>query len=183
MTGGAAVVVRAKGITQILEGDYAGGFSNLLDAGSNLFMMSRLKACFVAGTPMMVVGGDKAIETLKDYETFGEACDWVWSRAENDPDGELVPRRMLRRFENVAPVLNLHLRDRIIGTTAEHPFWEKEKGWTNAFELKIGDVVRLADGWTEVLGIADCGQIERVHNCEVEGDHTYFECSKVKPRL
>ena len=41
----------------------------------------------------------------------------------------------------LAPVLNLHIGGKIIGTTAEHPFNVKGKGWTPAQELQAGDEV------------------------------------------
>jgi len=84
-------------------------------------------------------------------------------------------RRVLRKFVRVAPVLNLHVGGRIIGTTAEHPFFVEGKGWTPAFDLTIGDRVLLEDGqYLGVEGVADSGRVETVYNIEVEGDHTYF---------
>jgi len=82
---------------------------------------------------------------------------------------------VLRKFVRVAPVLNLHVGGRIIGTTAEHPFFVEGKGWTPAFDLTIGDRVLLEDGqYLGVEGVADSGRVETVYNIEVEGDHTYF---------
>jgi len=168
VTGGAAVVVRAKGITQILEGDYAGGFSNLLDAGSNLFMMSRLKACFVAGTPILTPDGWKAVEDV----AVGER---VLSRDENDPTGELRAKRVLATFVRVSPVLNVHVGGKLIGTTGEHPFYVEGKGWIEARLLRIGDLLVSRSGQRiPVEGIVDSGRIELVYNFEVENDHTYF---------
>ena len=75
----------------------------------------------------------------------------------------------------LAPLLNLHVGGKVIGTTAEHPFNVKGKGWTPAQELRAGDEIRLmGKGWTTVEGIADSGQIATVYNLEIEGDHTYF---------
>jgi len=82
---------------------------------------------------------------------------------------------VLRKFVRVAPVLNLHVGGRIIGTTAEHPFFVEGKGWTPAFDLRIGDRVLLEDGQClRVEGIGDSGRVETVYNIEVENDHTYF---------
>jgi len=82
---------------------------------------------------------------------------------------------VLRKFVRVAPVLNLHVGGRIIGTTAEHPFFVEGKGWTPAFDLTIGDRVLLEDGQClRVEGVADSGRVETVYNIEVEDDHTYF---------
>ncbi len=82
---------------------------------------------------------------------------------------------MLRTFGRESLVLNLHVGGKVIGTTHEHPFFVKAKGWTNAHELHIGDEIRLMDaGWTKVEGVADAGQLTTVYNMEVEDDHTYF---------
>jgi len=168
VTGGAAVVVGAKGITQILQGEFEGGFSNLLDAGSNLFMMSRLKACFVAGTPILTPDGWKAVEDV----AVGER---VLSRDENDPTGELRAKRVLATFVRVSPVLNVHVGGKLIGTTGEHPFYVEGKGWIEARLLRIGDLLVSRSGQRiPVDGIVDSGRIELVYNFEVENDHTYF---------
>ncbi len=133
------------------------------------------KACFVAGVPVLTRGGSKAIEELLDYETHGDACDWVLSRDEYEANGELVWRRVLRRFVRQSLVLNLHVRGQLIGTTAEHPFFVSSAGWTPAHSLRIGDVLLSHDGQRiAVDGVADSGRIETVYNVEVEHDHTYF---------
>lgn len=63
----------------------------------------------------------------------------------------------------------------IIGTTGEHPFWVEGKGWVEARELRIGDLLVSADGRPLVVeGVADSGRVETVYNVEVEDDHTYF---------
>jgi len=99
----------------------------------------------------------------------------VWSRDEWDADGEVRLRRVLRRFERFAGVVNLHAGGRVIGTTHEHPFFAEGKGWTAAHELQIGDRIRLrGPGWVTVDGVADSGQTTVVYNIEVEDDHTYF---------
>jgi hypothetical protein len=168
VTAGAAVVVGAQGVQQILEKDYVGGFSNVLDAGSNLFMMSRLKACFVAGTPILTPDGWKAVEEIG----IGER---VLSRDENDASGEVRAKAVLATFVRVSPVLNVHVGGKLIGTTGEHPFYVDGKGWVEARSLRIGDLLVSRSGETiPVEGIADSGRIELVYNFEVEDDHTYF---------
>lgn len=62
-----------------------------------------------------------------------------------------------------------------IGTTSEHPFFVRGKGWTPAKELQPGDEVRLlTPGWQCVDANVDTGRSETVYNLEIEGDHTYF---------
>ena len=158
------MAVGAQGI----NGDTVGGLLNVLDGASNLFMVSRLKACFIAGTPILVPGGAKRVEDV-------DVGDEVLSRNEWDPTGPVRAKRVLATFIRVSPVLNLHVRGRVIGTTGEHPFFVDGKGWTEARGLSIGDVLVSHDGQrVEVEGIADSGRIETVYNFEVEDDHTYF---------
>jgi hypothetical protein len=84
-------------------------------------------------------------------------------------------RRVLQKFVRVAPVWNLHCGTRLIETTAEHPFFAEDKGWTPTTMLEIGDRIRLErDGWVRVDGVADSGRVETVYNLEVEDEHTYF---------
>jgi hypothetical protein len=98
------------------------------------------------------------------------------SRNEHDDDGVLTVRRVLRVFRRSGLRWDLKLPGGIIiGTTAEHPFFAKGKGWTAAHELKPGDQIRLMEpGWVTVEEVEDTGRIETVYNLEVEDDHTYF---------
>jgi hypothetical protein len=133
------------------------------------------RTCFVAGTPIRTPSGSKPIEEFRSYEEVGDACDYVLARSESDPTGPVRPRRVLRKFVRVGPVLNLHLGGRVIGTTAEHPFYAEGRGWTPAYDLRIGDRLILESGeCLPVEGVADSGRVETVYNMEVEDDHTYF---------
>jgi hypothetical protein len=124
---------------------------------------------------MDLVSGTKPIEQVRDAETFGPACDRVWSRNEFDPGAPVIARRVLRKFVRVSPVLKLSLAGREIGTTREHPFYVEGKGWTPASDIRAGDRILLKSGeWLRVDAAADSGRVETVYNLEVEDDHTYF---------
>lgn len=74
-----------------------------------------------------------------------------------------------------AEVLELRVQGRAIGTTAEHPFFARGKGWTKAQDLRPGDELRLeAPGWLPVEAVAHTGRVEAVYNVAVEDDHTDF---------
>jgi hypothetical protein len=63
----------------------------------------------------------------------------------------------------------------VIGTTGEHPFFARGRGWVPACELRAGDEVRLLEpGWVAVEGLESAGRHETVYNLEIEDDHTYF---------
>jgi Pretoxin HINT domain len=126
------------------------------------------KSCFVAGTPLLTPEGSKAIEEFVPG-------DLVLSRDEFDSSGEVQVKRVLQKFVRVSPILNLHVQGRIIGTTAEHPFYVNGKGWLAAHYLANGDELQTNDGRSvKVEGIAPSGRVETVYNVEVEGCHTYF---------
>jgi hypothetical protein len=78
-------------------------------------------------------------------------------------------------FATIAPILNVHVGGRVIGTTAEHPFYVNGKGWTAAKLLRIGDLVRgEGNQWNAVEGIAPSGEVTLVYNMRVADFHTYF---------
>jgi len=187
----------SQAIDAFSRGDYAGGLKNLAGAGfgsiglpsglrgmGQFFGAARggagsmwryLQSCFVAGTPLRTPDGSKPIEEFKSYEEHGDDCDYVLSRNEFDPSGRIEAKRVLRRFERVSPILNLHVGGRVIGTTAEHPFYVENEGWVELTGLKTGDRILLENNeWLRVEGVADSGQIAMVYNVEVEGEHTYF---------
>jgi hypothetical protein len=155
------------------DGDVTTGMLSLVSARMSAAKLN--KACFTAGTPILTENGSKPIELLKSYEQHGDECDHVLARSERDPFGPVRPRRVLQTFIRVAPIMNLHVGGRIIGTTAEHPFYVEDFGWKHASELRIGDrVLGLCERAMPVEGVADSGRVETVYNVEVEDDHTYF---------
>ncbi len=119
--------------------------------------------------------GAKAIEDYRSYEECGDACDVVISRNEHDDDAPLTYRKVLRKFERWSLVMELHIGGRVIGTTAEHPYFVRGKGWTATHDLQPGDEVRLmAPGWKTIENVIATDRLEKVYNLEIEEDHTYF---------
>jgi len=63
----------------------------------------------------------------------------------------------------------------VISTTGEHPFWVVDKGWVEAKDLVVGDLLQTGDG-----RIVDVDKVEKregkfpVYNFKVEGIPTYF---------
>ena len=99
---------------------------------------------------MDLPGASKPIEMVKNYENYGDDYVLIWSRNELDPNGPIVARRVLRKFVRVSPVLKLHLPGRIIGTTAEHPFYVESKGWRSAAMIQIGERVMLKSSGSSI---------------------------------
>ncbi len=124
--------------------------------------------CFAAGTPLRTPEGSQAVERL------GKG-DRVLSRSEHDQDGPVEARMVVEVFRRLAAVWQLHVRGRIIGTTAEHPFWVKEKGWTPARLVEVGDWLRTHDSeWVTVEGVRETTEVVLVYNIQVEDYHSYF---------
>ncbi len=62
-------------------------------------------------------------------------------------------------------------------TTEEHPFWVVDKGWTEAQNLSVGDVLITQDGDLEyITSVSSERLLEpiRVYNFEVQDWHTYY---------
>lgn len=74
--------------------------------------------------------------------------------------------------------MNLYVDENVIQTTAEHPFWVKEKRtWIRAGNLNKGDLLDVRFG--EAMPVSDVVFIKtdspvKVFNLEVEGWHTYY---------
>ena len=73
------------------------------------------------------------------------------------------------------PILGVHFDDTVVTTTAEHPFWVTDAGWTEAGELKPGMELVTADGATVAVDSVEfLDRTATVYNIEVAGHHTYF---------
>jgi len=137
----------------------------LIDVKADCFYSG---ACFAAGTPLRVPGGWAAIEDL-------EVGSVVLSRDEHDPAGAVEPKLVEEVFKRFSAVWELRAGGRVIGTTSEHPFYARERGWVACRELAVGDALLCEDGtWVGVEGVRDTGRWEPVYNLRVADHHTYF---------
>lgn len=75
----------------------------------------------------------------------------------------------------VVTAINAAGEQEVLSGTAEHPYWVGGRGWTEASDLAVGDVLFDEDG----VGLAVSGLASSEHpdgievfNLEVEGDHT-----------
>ncbi|NJM21690.1 MAG: hypothetical protein HC907_24750, partial [Richelia sp. SM1_7_0] len=124
--------------------------------------------CFVAGTEILTTEGIKDIEDI-------EIGDWVIADDPTTP-GEIEKRQVLDAFSREADVIfDLYVDGEVISTTAEHAFWTPDKGWVEAKDLKVGDLLQ-----TDEETFVDVDRVERregkttVYNFKVEGIPTYF---------
>ncbi len=139
-------------------------------------------SCFAAGTNVIVGVNEDGTLVTKPIEEV-EEDDYILSRDQYDAEDDLSPRRVtgvFRRTSDHIRTLTIEGDDgnvEVIRTTDEHPFYVQGRGWTEAGDLAVGDLVQETDGsWQTVLGStreAFASGIA-VYNLELEGDHTYF---------
>ena len=74
------------------------------------------------------------------------------------------------------PVLRVRTDDGgAVETTATHPFWVEDRGWTPAGRLRAGDRLLTPDGRTvKVTATAPTGRTQRVYSLEVDGLQAYY---------
>jgi hypothetical protein len=138
------------------------------DPVANVVNALGFQACFVAGTPVRLVDGWRAIEELL-------VGDRLLSRSEWDAAGALVACEVTAVHVREALVWELVLGGQTIVTTAEHPFFSVERGWVKLQELAVGETLVGHDGqWTKVASVRNTNEWRTVYNVTVAEHHTYF---------
>jgi hypothetical protein len=93
----------------------------------------------------------------------------------NPGDGYLVTTKFI--YEN-AEILDLRIEgsNKLIGTTASHPFWSEDRQqFVAAGDLRIGENLLLADDTTRKLeSLTRRENRETVYNIEVDGEHVFY---------
>ena len=131
-------------------------------------MIADHAALGAGDTPLLTPAGSRRIDEL-------QVGDLVLARDEHDLGGLVAPRAVEEVFVRFGRIMHLHVGGQVIRTTAEHPFYAENRGWTPAGELQVGE--RLAThvgGWVAVEDLLDTGEHERVYNLRVAEWHTYF---------
>ncbi|OWK41010.1 hypothetical protein FRUB_04902 [Fimbriiglobus ruber] len=129
---------------------------------------TKANLCFAGGTQIRTPDGLRVIESLR-------AGDRVLSRDEHNPAGKVEPKVIEEVFARTGLVWEICLGGHTFRTTAEHPFYAWDRGWTAAHLLGAGDSVLTEDGqWVAVGGSRDAGVAEMVFNFRVADYHTYF---------
>ena len=132
-------------------------------------VISTPSQCFIAGTAVLTVAGNRAIETIK-------AGDMVW--AENPETGEKELKTVVQTFVNeTSELIHVCVNGEEIITTTEHPFYSPVKGWTAACKLRAGDILVLQSGKYVIVEKVQHEILEApiaVYNFEVEDFHTYY---------
>jgi hypothetical protein len=163
---GEAVGKAAKGAARA-EQDAEQAAERLKELSKLLNLLDE-SSCFRAGVPFLLLGGSKPVEQLR-------AGDWLLARGERDVEGPVEARQVEEVFVGRATIWEVQVNGRVIGTTREHLFYVRGKGWRAAKELQPGDWLSSHDEqWVAVEGVWDTGKVETVYNVRVAGHHTYF---------
>lgn len=113
-------------------------------------------ACFAAGTGVLMADGTvRPIEDVAAGDRVA-ACDPI--------TGEALARTVTATASHDdVPVLRVRTDDGgAVETTATHPFWVEDRGWTPAGRLRAGDRLLTPDGRTvEVTAAAPTGRTRR----------------------
>ena len=125
--------------------------------------------CFTEETLVKTADGHKQIGDIK-------VGDKVYS--ENVETGEKGYKTVKQIFINDAyTLLHIFVNDTEVKTTFPHPFYVIDKGWVEAKDLKVGDLLKLASGETtevKALSVEKLKTTVKVYNFEVEDWHTYY---------
>src|SRR5207253_3006379 len=126
------------------------------------------KYCFAKGQPVETTTGFIPAESVRKGHK-------VLALTEDDPTGTPVEAEVEEVFSDHAPVIELQARGQVIKPTAEHPIFERTKGWIPAGSFQPGDQFRSSDGqWVTVEKVVDNKEITDVYNFRIVDHHTYF---------
>lgn len=123
-------------------------------------------ASFALGTLVMTPNGAVRIEQV----SVGQLVD-----SRNDSSFAEKPREVQQTFSRLAPSHRLlHTEAGTLTLTDEHPLWVQGKGWTEAREVVIDDVVAGQRGDILVTSNEVVRRALRVHNFSVATTPNYF---------
>lgn len=125
--------------------------------------------CFVAGTLISTSYGLIPIEEIK-------AGDKVYSF---DEDSKVVSENTVEEvfIRETTELVNINIGLETIRSTPDHPFYVPKKGFTNAVELRAGDILLNMNGEYVIIEEIQHEILESpitVYNFRVSNDHTYF---------
>lgn len=125
--------------------------------------------CFVAGTLIQTEDGAVPIENVS-IGTMVLAWD--------ENTGKVAVKKVVETYVNETnELIHVFINGEEIVTTPSHPFYTPVKGWTNAVELRAGDILVLVNGEYVVIEKIQHEILEApvtVHNFQVEDYHTYY---------
>ena len=165
--GGVIGAVTGTLISYTATGSLTSSFSQI-KAG---FAAAKLNPgqCFVAGTLVLTEDGLIPIEEVEEGML-------VWA---SDPGtGETALKPVVQLFRNeTTELVHVTVNGEEIVCTNEHPFYSPVKGWTEACQLRAGDILVLVNGEYVIVEQVQHEILEApvaTYNFEVQDFHTYY---------
>lgn len=129
--------------------------------------------CFVAGTLVHTESGLQPIESIR-------AGDMVW--AWDEETGAVGLKPVVETYiSQTTELVHIYVNGEEIIATPKHPFYCPTKGWTDAVQLRAGDILVLLNGEYVVVEKNQHEILEApvdVFNFQVEDYHTYYVASE-----
>ena len=147
------------------------GITSGVMAGGTQFIGQKLGIiqCFIEGTLVAAKTGLVPIEDI-------QAGDYVW--ATDEETGETALKEVVQIFRNETEEwVHINVNGEEITCTPMHPFYSPVKGWTNAVDLRAGDILVMLNGEYVVVEQVQHELLESpetTYNFEVEDYHTYY---------
>ena len=141
--------------------DYAG---NIAVAEEDFYIV----ACFIAGTLVLTDDGLVPIEEIK-------VDDYVYTINRTTNQKELKRVKGTIKSETYT-IYKLTINDEEIYASPRHPFYVVDKGYTEAYNLKKGDLLLSTNGVKKIANVEILEYQEPipVYNLEVEGNHNFL---------
>ncbi|WP_245596393.1 DNRLRE domain-containing protein [Nocardioides alkalitolerans] len=135
----------------------------------------RCRNSFVPGTLVLLADGStKPIEDV-DVGDLVLATDPATGETAAEEVTDLILGEGLKALVRLGTDADADGETEWVTATSNHPFWVKARGWTNAGDLEVGDLLISDDGQLiEVTRLSETVRMAAVHNLTVDRIHTYY---------
>ena len=141
------------------------------DENDNLIVSKNINKyyCFVAGTKVLTENGYVSIENIK-------VGDMVYSY--NFNNNELELKKVINLINSEAKeTYKMDIGDQTIEMSKRHELYIIDKGWTRAYDVKVGDKMISSDDKVVTIKKIDLVTYDtpiKTYNLTVEGNNNYF---------